>query len=93
MNILQQDDEKRGSFYYDEEGKRIAEMTYEWNGNMIININHTEVHEELKGKGVGKLLVERAVEFAREKGLKITATCQFAKKVLGEDEQYKDVFK
>jgi predicted GNAT family acetyltransferase len=90
MNIQHKDDNKKGLFYIEENGKTLAEMTYVWAGNKII-IDHTEVGEELKGKGAGKQLVEKAVEFAREKKIKIMPLCPFAKAVFDKTEKYKDV--
>ena len=81
MEILQRDDESKGTFYVEEKGKKLAEMTYVWTGTTRIIIDHTEVNETLKGKGIGKQLVTKAVNFAREKSIKIIPLCPFAKSV------------
>lgn len=78
-------------FYIEQEGKTVAEMTYSWAGADKIIIDHTEVNESLKGKGAGKELVGRAVEFAREKGLKIIPLCPFARNVFNKTPEYSDV--
>lgn len=65
-------------------------MTYVWSGEDKIIIDHTEVSEKLGGKGIGKQLVHKAVEMAREKHIKILL-CPFAKKVFDKTEDYKDV--
>ena len=80
MHIKQEDDSSRGSFYVEENGKRIAELAYTWRGKYLLSIDHTEVDEILEGKGVGSALVEHIVSFAREKGIKIKLYCAFAKK-------------
>lgn len=92
MNIQHEDDLKYGAFYMDDNGKRIGEMTYSWKDNNTININHTEVSEKREGNGIGKQLVDHAVQFAREKNIKITSTCSFAKSVLQKVEEYHDVW-
>ena len=86
MDIQQEDNDKKGRFYIPE----LAEMTYVWAGDKMI-IDHTEVNESLKGKNVGKQLVDKAVAFAREKGIKIMPLCPFAKSVFDKTPEYADV--
>lgn len=90
MEILQKDDGKKGIFFIEQDGNILAEMTYVWAGEKII-IDHTEVSEVLEGKGIGKQLVHRAVEFARGKHIKILPLCPFAKVVLNKVSEYHDV--
>lgn len=91
MEILQSDDGKKGAFYIEQDGERLAEMTYVWAGDSKFIIDHTEVSDKLAGKGAGKQLVAKAVEFAREKGLKIMPLCPFANKVFKKTPEYHDV--
>jgi len=88
MEILQKDDGKKGVFYIE---NNLAEMTYVWAGSGKIIIDHTDVHASLKGQGVGKQLVEKAVEFARQQSIKIFPLCPFAKSVFDKSEEFKDV--
>jgi predicted GNAT family acetyltransferase len=71
MEIQQEDNGKKGVFFIEENGEVVAEMTYVWSGEDKIIIDHTEVSEKLGGKGIGKQLVHKAVEMAREKHIKI----------------------
>lgn len=91
MNIQREEHGKKGAFFVEEDGDWLAEMTYFRDGQRKMVIDHTEVDDSLKGKGVGKALVETAVEFARENNLLIKPVCPFAKKVLEADEDYEDV--
>ena len=91
MNIQREERGNRGAFYIEQDGEWIAEMTYKKEGARKIVIDHTEVADSLKGKGIGKQLVEKAVEYARENNLLIKATCPFAQKVLESSEDYEDV--
>ena len=91
MEILQKDDGKKGMFYVAQDNNVLAEMTYVWIGSDRIIIDHTEVDNVLSGKGVGKQLVTKAVEFAREKGIKIIPLCPFAKSVFDKVKEFKDV--
>ena len=91
MTILQTDDGKKGAFNIEENGERLAEMTYVWAGTGMFIIDHTEVSDKLAGKGAGKQLVAKAVAFAREKGLKIMPLCPFANSVFKKTPAYSDV--
>ena len=91
MEIQQKDNGKKGAFFIEQQGEIVAEMTYVWTGKTGIIIDHTEVDEKLKGQGAGKQLVIKAVEFAREKGLKIMPICTFAKRFFDKEIAYRDV--
>ncbi len=91
MEIKQKDDGKNGMFYVEQEGKVLAQMTYVWTGAERIIIDHTEVDDALRGQSAGKQLVAKAVEFAREKSLKIIPLCPFAKSVFDKVAEYRDV--
>lgn len=91
MEIKQKDDGKKGSFYFEENGKVLAEMAYVYAGTQKIIIDHTEVSPLLEGKGVGKLLLANVVEMARQKALKILPICPYAKHVMEKSDAYKDV--
>ena len=91
MEIHQEDNGKKGSFYILLEGKKEAEMTYTWAGTHRMIIDHTEVSDALRGKSAGKQLVMKAVEFAREKGIKILPLCPFAKSVFQKTAEIQDV--
>ena len=91
MEIKQRENEKRGHFFVEIEGKKLALMTYSKAGPGKIIIDHTEVDESLKGQGVGYKLVEAAVEYARENTIKIMPLCPFAAAVFKKREAYKDV--
>lgn len=54
-----------------------AEMTYSRINDHHIIVDHTEVPESLKGKGIGAALAEHVVHEARDKGFKITPLCPF----------------
>ena len=83
--------ENKGEFFIaDDQGKQ-AQITYSKAGADKIIIDHTEVDETLRGQGIGYKLVERAVEHAREQGLKIMPLCPFAKAVFKKNQEYQDV--
>ena len=91
MEILQSREDKNGSFYIQKE-TLLAELTYSFPQEKVMRIDHTEVDESLKGLDIGKQLVERAIEFAREKSYKIIPRCSFAKAVMEKrKEEFSDV--
>jgi predicted GNAT family acetyltransferase len=69
----------------------LAEMTFSRAGERMIIIDHTEVPQALRGRGVGELLVARAVEDAREQGKKIVPLCPFAAAQFRKHPEYADV--
>lgn len=91
MIIHQEDNSKFGSFYVEENSERIAELAYTWRGKELISIDHTGVDESLEGKGVGSALVEKIVDFAREKKIKLLLYCPFAQTVFKRKPEYNDV--
>jgi len=93
MNIQHKESENKGSFFIEEEGKILAEMTYSRAGEQLFIIDHTEVSDILRGKSAGKKMVEVAVNFAREKGQKIIPLCPFAKSVFERVKEFQDVLK
>ncbi|MHB1148736.1 MAG: GNAT family N-acetyltransferase [Lutibacter sp.] len=91
MEIQHKDNDKKGVFFIEQNGEIVAEMTYVWTGKTGIIIDHTEVDKKLKGQGAGKKLVIKAIEFAREKGLKIMPICPFAKSIFDKEITFRDV--
>ena len=78
-------------FFIDSAGKHEAMMTFVFAGEDKIIIDHTEVNPENNGKGFGKMMVAKAVQYARENGIKIIPLCPFAKSVFDKTLEYKDV--
>lgn len=91
MEIKQIEEGSKGAFVIEQDGERVAEMTYSKAGDFMIIIDHTEVSDKLKGKGAGKQLVAKAVEYARQKGIKILPLCPFALAVFEKTPEYQDV--
>jgi len=82
---------KKGFFYIEIEGKQEAMMTFVFAGEDKIIIDHTEVNPGNEGKGLGKKMVAKAVEYARENKVKIIPLCPFAKSVFDKVPEFRDV--
>ena len=91
MEIVQDNNEKKGFFKALDNGVEAGLMTYSWAGTDKFIIDHTEVNPAFNGKGVGKQLVMAAVEFARKNNLKIMPLCPFAKSVFDRVKDIQDV--
>ncbi len=82
---------EKGFFFIDVDGKHEGMMTFVFAGKDKIIIDHTEVKPGNEGKGFGKKMVAKAVEYARENGIKIIPLCPFAKSVFGKVVEFRDV--
>lgn len=92
MEIKQDEHGRNGAFYIEEDGEWIAEMSYVKSvDGRLMTIDHTEVSEKLRGRGIGEELVERAVNFARENGMKIKPVCPYTRKIMERTSEYQDV--
>ncbi|MBP3840795.1 MAG: N-acetyltransferase [Bacilli bacterium] len=67
---------------YIENGEILGEINFEEIKKGIFDINHTFVNEKLRGKGIGKKLVELAKKEIEKRNGKILASCSYAKKIL-----------
>ncbi len=89
--VQREGNDKKARFYIEENGARIAVMEYVYAGEDKFIIEHTEVNEQYEGKGLGKLLVEAAVKYAREQQMKIIPLCPYANGVFKKTPEYGDV--
>ncbi|RHW43252.1 N-acetyltransferase [Neobacillus notoginsengisoli] len=86
----------QNEFYIEENGKVIGRIQYVPSGTTddgkeIITVTHTLVDEDQNGRGLGKKLVYKIGDFARDENKQIIPACSFAKKVLERKEEYRDL--
>jgi len=82
------------SFYVgDSEEKPLAEMSFVTAGKKNIVVDHTYVSEELRGQGVGKLLLKELVDWARKENKMIIPLCTYVKAQMEKNKEYHDMFK
>ena len=91
MDIQRDEHKRKGAFFIDKDGEWVAELSYVRTGDNTMVIDHTEVDEELREKGIGEDLVAAAVNFARENEMKIRPDCPFARKVIESTPEFMDV--
>jgi hypothetical protein len=84
-------DGKRGSFFFEEDQMRFAEMVYVMAEPEKMIIEHTEVKESLRGQGIGQKLLEHLVDYVRKEGIKVKPLCTFVKAQFRKREDFQDV--
>jgi predicted GNAT family acetyltransferase len=75
------------------DGNPAGKMTYNIPNTSFVIIDHTEVEEDYKGQGVGKQMLYRIVDMAREKNMTIFPLCPFAKAMFNKINDIQDVLK
>jgi len=90
-NFVHHIQKKGGSFTYEEEGKKLAEMVYFNSGNKTLIIDHTDVDKSLKGQGIGKQLLGQLVGYVRENQLQVIPYCPFANATFQKTPEWQDV--
>lgn len=81
----------RGRYYLFNNGHE-AELTFSIVSPSLRIADHTGVPDSLRGSGVGRLLVEKLVLDAREKGFKIVPLCPFVNAERRKHPEWADVF-
>jgi predicted GNAT family acetyltransferase/uncharacterized Fe-S cluster protein YjdI len=89
--IKHETNERQGIFIAIKDNKQAGLMTYTWIASREFIIDHTEVHPNFEGTGIGKKMVYAAVNYARENELKIIPMCSFAKAIFDKDSEIRDV--
>jgi len=91
ISIIREDNGQKGRFALYENDIFAGEMTYTWAGTGKFIIDHTGVGEKFGGKGYAKMLLMKAVNFAREQQIKILPLCPFAKAEFDKKPEIADV--
>jgi predicted GNAT family acetyltransferase len=91
ITIEHEETDGRGAFFVAREGLRLAEMTYSRAAPDLVIIDHTEVHDALRGLGVARRLLDATVAWARATKTRVEATCPYAKAQFEKDPSIRDV--
>jgi len=84
-------DKENERFKIDIEGET-AYLSYSVFGDTI-NFNSTYTPPKLREKGLARLIVEKAFEFARDEKLKVTSGCSYVVKFVHQNDEYKGLMK
>jgi len=92
--VRHEDDGRSGAFFIERDGARIAEMTYQHagqhGGKSVAVFNHTEVDPNLRGRGIARKLMDAAVAWARQSGIRIRPTCSYVRAQYARDASIRD---
>src|SRR5882672_10641362 len=91
-DIRHESGERRGAFFIEREGKRVAELTYRMMGPDAM-VDHTWVDPDLRGGGEAKSLVAAVVGWARQEHVKLVLACSYVSSVFDKTPDYADVLK
>lgn len=87
LNVIHNKDENRFEITLN---GHLAEADYRIMGSQII-FTHTGVPDELEGQGIGSKLAQTALDYAREKGLKVVPLCPFIAAYIKRHPEYQDI--
>lgn len=71
----------------------VGEVTFYHSTEDTIIADHAYIDDNYRGNGFGANLVEKLVEYAREKKLYVIPQCSFVKKEFDEHPEYSDIIK
>ncbi len=83
------DNTERRRFELDVDGK-LAFSNYR-RADGLLTVMHTEVPDELNGRGIGSALVRGLLDIARAQGLKVKPLCPFVRAYLDRHPDYADL--
>ncbi|XP_034845205.1 protein NATD1-like [Mirounga leonina] len=72
-------------FYYYDGCHDRAVLLYEYVGKRIVDLQHTEVPDAYRGRGIAKHLAKAALDFVVEEDLKAHLTCWYIQKYVKEN--------
>jgi uncharacterized protein len=72
------------------EAPNLARLDYRMSGHSV-DMLHVEVPEEYQGQGLAGLLTLTALNWAREKGLKVIPSCPYVKVYLKKHPEFADL--
>ena len=87
LNIF--NNEQRQQFQVHLDGA-IASLEYRLNDGMIV-LMHTEVPENLGGRGIGSAMVQFALDYARANHLPVKVYCPFVAAFIKRHPEYTDI--
>ena len=74
-------------------GERTGFLDYRPIGDRVWDLTYTYVPRQDRGGGIGRDLVLRVLDHAREHGLSVVPTCGFVATVIGENPDYQDLLR
>lgn len=80
-----------GAFVIEHEGQRLAELRWTRSPDDIVSLDHTWVHDSLRGQGIARRLLDAAVAWARNEVCRVVPRCPYARAQFERDPSIHDV--
>ncbi|KGQ69861.1 acetyltransferase [Chelonobacter oris] len=77
MQIQHQHNSEQGAFFIEQNGSRIAELTYRTLGDNRLDAHHTFVDSRLRGQGIADELYRAFIAFVDQKGYQVRPSCSY----------------
>lgn len=75
-----------------DDGQVVAEVGYKSLDDHALVIDHTFVSEQLRGQKIGKELIDKVVDMARDQHKKVVPACSYALALFKRHQEYSDVW-
>jgi len=85
VTVTRESGDDASEFVLNVDGERLGSLDFARPEAGVLRIDYVEVAPELRGSGLGRRLVEAAVEWAREENMKIVPICGYARAVITRD--------
>jgi hypothetical protein len=89
ITVVRRPDERRYELLLDDEPA--GELLYRDRGGNVVAFLHTEVDPTVQRRGLGSALVARALDDARERGLRVVPLCPFVDAYVHRHPEYADL--
>ena len=66
-------------------------LSYRHNGDDVLDLRSTLVPPHLRGQGLGSTLVQHALDYARENGMRVIPSCPFVARYIEDHPEYQDL--
>lgn len=90
MDLDVRQDREQRKFYASVEGRE-AKIEYEEGPDRTLDLLHTFVPEELRGRGIASDLVRQTLDRVRREGGRIVASCPYIQAFLEKHPEYQDL--
>ena len=74
-------------------GDKIAYLSYEKEGEKILNYAHTWTPPKHRGKGIAAKITKAALDYARENGFSVIPSCPYVNTFIKKHPEYQDMIK
>ncbi|MDA3931559.1 MAG: GNAT family N-acetyltransferase [Tenericutes bacterium] len=77
--------------YAEDDDLLLAEVTFPYENNDTVNIDHVFVDPSLRGQGIASEIMKFTYSFIKEKGLKTYAACPYAIRWFDKYPEFQDI--